>query len=312
MHRLNSTGPRRRSRRLPLTGAALGAALLLSACGAELQRGYLPEPVTENGPLVISLWNGTWIAGLAVGVLVWGIILWAIVAYRARKDDRSLPVQVRYNIPLEILYTVVPVLMVAVLYGKTVEVQNELLATDEEADVVVNVVGKKWSWDFNYVNEDVHVVGTQAIELSEGQEGVRDTLPTMVLPVDSRIEFQLTARDVIHSFWVPQFLQKLDMIPGRVNVFQVVTTEEGSFDGKCAELCGAYHSQMLFNVDVVSQDEYDAFIADLEAAGNTGQLDNGLNQYDLYDDPNVQDFYPDERVIRVPMGEEQSSTEDDN
>ncbi len=261
----------------------LAAALVLSGCGAQLERGYLPEAVTESGPNVIDFWNATWIAALAVGVFVWGLILWCVVAYRRKKSDTGLPEQIRYNVPLEILYTVVPVLMMAVLFGKTVELQNELLDTEQEADVVVNVVGKQWSWDFNYVNEDVYITGTQAIELSRGEPGLPETLPTLVLPVDARVEFVLTARDVIHSFWVPQFLQKLDMLPGRVNVFQVTTTEEGSFTGKCAELCGAYHSQMLFEVDVVSQQEYDQHIADLEAAGNTGQLDNGLNLAEFID-----------------------------
>ena len=115
--------------------------------------------------------------------------------------------------------------------------------------MTVNVVGKQWSWDFNYVEADVHEVGTQAI--LTGEPGAEETIPTMYLPVDERVEFVLTSRDVIHSFWVPQFLQKLDMIPGQVNKFQVVPTEEGTFKGKCAELCGAYHSQMLFNVKVV-------------------------------------------------------------
>lgn len=277
------TDPRSRSgtRKSALVATLVAGALLLSGCGAEFQRGYLPEPVTEIGPRVVGFWNWTWIAALAIGVLVWGLTLWCIVAYRRRKGDDTLPEQFRYNVPIEILYTVVPILMVLVLFGQTVKLQNDMLDTTQEPDVVVNVVGKVWSWDFNYVNEDVHVAGTQAIELSKGEPGLRDTLPTMVLPVDSRVEFRLTSRDVIHSFWVPQFLQKLDMLPGRVNIFQVTTTEEGSFDGKCAEFCGTYHSQMLFRVDVVSQEEYDQFIADLEAQGNTGLLDNGLNVYDL-------------------------------
>ena len=91
----------------------------------------------------------------------------------------------------------------------------------------------------------------------------------------------LTSRDVIHSFWVPQFLQKLDMVPGRVNIFQVTTTEEGVFQGKCAELCGAYHSEMLFQVEVVSQGEYETFIEDLRDSGNTGILGTELDQYEL-------------------------------
>ncbi|TQL50615.1 cytochrome c oxidase subunit 2 [Ornithinicoccus hortensis] len=274
----------RGARKATLVAGALAATLLLSGCGAEFRRGYMPEPVTEHATQVMHFWNWTWIAALAMGLLVWGLILWCMVAYRRRKNDNGeLPPQIRYNVPLEILYTVVPVIMVGVLFGKTVELQNEMLDTDRPADVTVNVIGKKWSWDFNYVNENVYIAGTQAVDLRKGEEGIPDTLPHLVLPIDSRVEFVLTSRDVIHSFWVPQFLTKMDMLPGQVNTFQVVTTEEGEFMGKCAELCGAYHSEMLFMVDVVSQEEYDQHIADLEAAGNTGQLDNTLNQYDFHD-----------------------------
>ena len=99
-----------------------------------------------------------------------------------------------------------------------------------------------------------------------------------------RVEFVLTARDVIHSFWVPVFLTKMDMIPGRVNKFQVVTTQEGTFQGKCAELCGAYHSHMLFNVKVVPRAEYDQHMAELRAAGQTGLLNNTLSREELMDD----------------------------
>jgi cytochrome c oxidase subunit 2 len=239
--------------------------------------------VTQGAERVTNLWVGSWIAALTVGVLVWGLILWCVVAYRRRKDDDgSLPVQLRYNVPLEILYTVVPVLMIAVLFYYTQRDESALLDTSTEPDVVVNVVGKQWSWDFNYVNEDTYEAGTHA-QLT-GKPGVEETLPTLYLPVNKRTEFQLTSRDVIHSFWVPAFLQKLDMIPGKVNRFQVMPTQTGDFQGKCAELCGAYHSQMLFNVKVVEQAQYDAHIAELKAKGNTGQLDNGLNREDIMDE----------------------------
>ncbi|MGB3827554.1 MAG: cytochrome c oxidase subunit II [Ornithinimicrobium sp.] len=253
----------------------------LSGCGAIVQRGFMPEPVTTEGPVITDFWNATWIAALAVGVLVWGLILWCMVAYRRRSADQPLPPQIRYNVPLEILYTVVPLLMVAVLFGKTVQLESDMLDTTAEPDVIVNVAGKKWSWDFNYVNENVYIEGQQPKNIDDGLLGVVDELPTMVLPVDSRVEFVLTSRDVIHSFWVPQFLRKLDVVPGRVNTFQVVTSEEGVFQGKCAELCGAYHSSMLFQVEVVSQADFDAAIADLEAVGNTGQLGVDANLYPL-------------------------------
>jgi cytochrome c oxidase subunit 2 len=276
--------PRPRGRRSWFTAATAGlTALALSGCAGRVEDGLLPRGVTQGAERVTNLWVGSWIAALTVGALVWGLILWCVVAYRRRRDDDgSLPVQLRYNVPLEILYTVVPVLMIAVLFYYTQRDESALLDTSTEPDVVVNVVGKQWSWDFNYVNEGTYEAGTHA-QLT-GEPGVEETLPTLYLPVNKRTEFQLTSRDVIHSFWVPAFLQKLDMIPGKVNRFQVVPTQTGDFQGKCAELCGAYHSQMLFNVKVVEQAQYDAHIAELKAKGNTGQLDNGLNREDIMDE----------------------------
>jgi cytochrome c oxidase subunit 2 len=262
---------------------ALSVAALSGCASAELRgdasTGWLPPAVTENGERVTSLWIGAWIAALAVGALVWGLTAWCVVAYRRRRDDNDLPVQLRYNIPIEILYTVAPIFMVVVLFYYTARDESAILDTSTRPDVTVNVVGKQWSWDFNYVEEDVHEVGAQAI--LTGEPGAPATVPTLYLPVGERVEFILTARDVIHSFWVPAFLQKMDTIPGRVNAFQVVPTQEGSFRGKCAELCGAYHSHMLFNVQVVSRQEYDQHIADLRAKGQTGLLNNTLNREQL-------------------------------
>jgi cytochrome c oxidase subunit 2 len=269
---------RRRTLVRTATTASLAAlvVLALSGCAGRVQDGFLPRAVTENGQHVTNLWVGSWIAALGVGVLVWGLILWCVVAYRRRPDDTELPVQLRYNVPLEILYTVVPVFMIAVLFYYTAHDEEKLLDTSKHPDVVVNVIGKKWSWDFNYVNEKTYEAGTQA-ELT-GKPGAEASLPTLYLPVNKRVEFVLTSRDVIHSFWVPAFLQKLDVIPGLVNKFQVVPTQTGDFRGKCAELCGAYHADMLFNVKVVDQATYEQHIADLKARGNTGQLDNSLNK----------------------------------
>jgi cytochrome c oxidase subunit 2 len=146
----------------------------------------------------------------------------------------------------------------------------------QKPDVTINAVGKQWAWDFNYVNEQVYEAGVQG-QLT-GQYGVQSQLPTLYLPVGKRIEFQLTSRDVIHSFWIPAFLYKMDVIPGVRNKFQVTPMEIGTFRGKCAELCGEYHSQMLFNVKVVSQADYDAHIQQLRTLGQTGQLDSNLGR----------------------------------
>ena len=275
-------------RGLTVIALAVASALALSGCSGAFSRGLLPHGVTDQSNLITSMWRGSWIAALGVGVLVWGLIFWCVVAYRRAKNDVGLPVQLQYNVPIEILYTVVPLLMIAVLFFYTARDTTAVLDTSKKPDLTVNVVGKQWSWDFNYIDAGTFESGTQA-ELT-GQPGVAATLPALYLPVNKRVEFVLTARDVIHSFWVPQFLMKMDILPGKVNKFQIVPTEIGTFQGKCAELCGTYHSQMLFQVKVVSQADYDAHMAALRAQGNLGMLDNSLSRAKI--EPGDQQYVP--------------------
>ncbi len=242
-----------------------------------MENGFLPSTpeITNQTGRIITLWNGAWIAAIVVGVITWGLMLWCVAAYRKRKADNKLPVQTRANVPLELMYTIVPLLMVGVLFKFTAEAAWEITDNTAEADVHINVVGKQWSWDFNYVDDDVYDPGVQAY--LTGEEGVEETLPTLYLPVGERVEFTLDSRDVIHSFWIPAFLYKEDVIPGITNTFQVIPQEEGMYQGKCAELCGEYHASMLFNVAVVSRDEYEARMQELRDEGYTGQI--GVDEY---------------------------------
>jgi cytochrome c oxidase subunit 2 len=279
--------PRRHGRTAGLVGLGVAGVLLLGGCSADqVGRGFLPGytdgEVTDKTGRITSLWTGSWIAALAVGVLVWGLILWAVTVYRKRRDDDVLPVQLRYHIPLEVMYTVLPVLMIGVLYVFTARDTTVIEDTSATPDLVVEVYGKQWSWDFNYLDDDVWDSGVHVADV--GAPGNLETLPTLYLPVNELVEFRLQSRDVIHSFWVPSFLQKMDLIPGRVNKFQIVPTQTGTFKGKCAELCGAYHSHMLFNVKVVSRADYEQHLSDLRAAGQTGLLNNTLSREELMSD----------------------------
>ncbi|MHA7272455.1 MULTISPECIES: aa3-type cytochrome oxidase subunit II [unclassified Arthrobacter] len=254
----------RRARVVKISSIMLIGALFLSGCSAEVQRGWLPaeRDNTNHTGRIIDLWVNSWIAALIVGIITWGLIIWCIVAYRRRRNETGFPRQVSYNLPLEVFYLTIPLFMVLVFFYFTDRDQQAIDARVDNPDVIVDVRGKQWSWDFNYVNEDKYFSGVQA-NLT-GEEGIPETLPTLYLPVNQTVELQLNARDVIHSFWVPAFLQKRDMIPGRTNYITLTPTREGTFDGKCAELCGEYHSEMLFNVAVVSQQEFDAHMATLE------------------------------------------------
>lgn len=258
-HPERTGGAARRLRRAAVLAGVVVLTLVLTGCSDDTEAGRLgmPNPVTEQGRDNLHLWQGAWIAALATGVVTWALILGAVWFYRRRSDD-EIPVQTRYNLPVEIFYTIFPIIMVVVFFSHTVRVQNVMLEMDPEPDVTVQVVGQKWQWTFNYPDSVDTPEGTNVYVAGTGED-----MPELVLPVDSTIEFDLYSPDVIHDFGVPAFAMRMDVVPGRANTFQVTTTETGEFAGKCYELCGAYHSRMLFEVHVVEQDEYDAYLAEL-------------------------------------------------
>ena len=267
----------RRARILKISAVTSAGALFLSGCSSDVQKGWLPteRDTTNHTGRIMDLWVNSWIAALAVGILTWGLILWCIIAYRRRKNETGYPRQLSYNLPLEIFYTAIPLFMVLVLFFFTDRDIRALDARVDDPDVIVDVRGKQWAWDFNYGKEDKYYSGVQVY--LDGEEKSQDEFPTLYLPVNKSVELQLNSRDVIHSFWVPAFLQKRDMIPGRTNYITLTPQQEGTFEGKCAELCGEYHSEMLFNVKVVSEAEYEAYLATLDDGQLGAEYDRNTN-----------------------------------
>jgi cytochrome c oxidase subunit 2 len=278
----NRTGSRRK-KISTITGLALAGALALTGCSPEVEKGWLPTErgTTNHTDRIMDLWVNSWIAALVVGIITWGLMVWCIVAYRRRKGTVGFPRQTSFNLPLEVFYLTIPLFMVLVFFYFTDRDQQAVDDRSKPADVVVDVRGKQWAWDFNYkkgdvVTGDVHEAGVQA-HLT-GADVDKDKLPTLYLPVNKSVDLELNSRDVIHSFWVPAFLQKRDMIPGKTNYIRLTPTKEGTYDGKCAELCGEYHSEMLFRVKVVSETEFQAHMDKLRQDGNTGLLGNEYNR----------------------------------
>jgi cytochrome c oxidase subunit 2 len=225
--------------------------------------------------MIVNFWNGSWIVLWAVGLIAWGLMFYAVIVYRRRKGDSSLPEQMRYNNPIEALFTVVPLVMVIGFFAFTADTMAKI-EQPVDSELHVQVIGKQWSWDFNYTDNMVYETGVQA--QFDGQLGSEAALPTLYLPVNTSVEIELTSRDVVHSFWVIDFLYKKDTFPGKSNFMYVTPQREGTYKGKCAELCGEYHSMMLFNVKVVSRAEFDTQMAALAAKGNTGLLDETYNR----------------------------------
>ena len=266
----------RSNRRLRLTAIPLAivTAIALAGCTTQQTLGWLPtEPGTTNQvDRVIGLWVTSWIVLLVVGIITWSLIIWAAIVYRRRRGQTGLPPQLRYNMPIEAVYTIVPLMLVLGFFAFTARDQAIIEEPLADPDVVIEVYGKRWAFDFNYITDDVYFSGVQAQETGPNNTIDPATLPTLYLPVGQKVEMRIESRDVIHSFWIVDFLYKKDMIPAKTNYWYFIPEKEGSYTGKCAELCGEYHSLMLFKVEVVSQAEYDSYIESLRAEGNEGRL----------------------------------------
>lgn len=313
-------------RRLPVLAGALALlAVTLSGCSWQQVLGLgWPVGITPEADANRQLWLGAVIASLVVGVIVWGLIFWSAAFHRKRATDTELPRQFGYNMPLELVLTVTPFLIISVLFYFTVVVQEKMLHLAKDPEVVVDVTAFQWNWKFGYqkVNfkdgtyrydgadpaRKAAMVSKPEGKDKHGEElvgpvrglnpedrtylnfdkvetlGTSTEIPVLVLPKGKRIEFQLASADVVHAFWVPEFLFKRDVMPDpeanhSVNRFQVAEiTKTGSFVGRCAEMCGTYHSMMNFEVRVVEPNDFKAYLDQRRARKTNAQALQAINQ----------------------------------
>ena len=312
--------------RLPVLAGMLGVLTVsLSGCSwsEALALGW-PRGITPEADFNRQLWIGAVIASLVVGVIVWGLIFWSSAFHRKKASDTELPRQFGYNMPLELVLTVTPFLIISVLFYFTVVVQEKMLHLASDPDVVVDVTSFQWNWKFGYQKVDfkdgtLHYDGAdparKAAMVSKpegidkrGEElvgpirgfnredrtylnfdkvetvGTSTEIPVLVLPAGKRIEFQMASADVVHAFWVPEFLFKRDVMPDpaanhSVNVFQVAEINRtGAFVGRCAEMCGTYHSMMNFEVRVVQPNDFKAYLQQRIAGKTNAQALQAIAQ----------------------------------
>jgi cytochrome c oxidase subunit II len=245
---------------------ALAGTMLLTGCdigSAFGHFGFPGEGITPQAHRMYDLWVGSVVAALAVGFFVWGLIFWCVIRYRKRGDEP--PTQTRFNLPIELIYTVIPFLIVSVLFYYTAIIQIDVDKVSPNPDVRVEVVAFKWNWEFRYTDTP----GANGAPVST--LGTSDYIPVLVLPTGKTIRFEETSKDVIHSFWVPTLLFKRDVFPGAIarNVFEVTIDQTGAYVGRCAELCGAYHSMMNFELRAVSPEQFARFLAEKQAGKST-------------------------------------------
>jgi cytochrome c oxidase subunit 2 len=273
----------------------VSSTLLLSGCSYKDAEKHLrfgwPTGVTKQAERMRVLWSWSGVAALALGVIVWGLIFWCCIRYRKR-DDR-IPRQTKYNLIIELVCVTVPFLVIIGLFWRTVVVEDDVNHLSKNPDVLVQVDAFKWNWQFEYhsvknsAGQTVQTAYASGNDQTTGEKnsplylstiGSATEIPVLVLPKGETVQVIEHSDDVIHSFWVPEFLFKRDVIPYGTqaeqkasglhdNRFEFTATSEGSFVGRCAELCGTYHSRMNFEVRVVAPDVFQRYLAVLKQLG---------------------------------------------
>lgn len=216
--------------------------------------GCAPRAGSSAGSSVNDLYDLFFVIAAVIFAIVTGLIAWSIIRYRARPDDDDLPPQINANIPLEVLWFAIPTVIVVVLFVMSFGTLNEV---NEEAPsggdgVVVDVEGFQWGWRFSYENGPVI-------------ESLPDSPAEIMVPIGRPVTFFLDSPDVIHSFYIPRFLLKRDVVPGQTNRLDVTIDEAGNYGGVCAEFCGLLHHQMDFTITAVGAPEFERWLAGRES-----------------------------------------------
>ena len=212
-----------------------------------------------------------WIC-VVIGILVFGVMFYSIIYHRKSRGVK--PSTFHESTKVEIAWTVVPFF---ILIGMAVPATSTLLDIYdfEDAEMDILITGYQWKWKYEYLGEDGENVSffsnlrTSQSEIynteDKGEHYLLEVDEPMVIPVNTKVRFLVTANDVIHSWWVPELAVKKDAIPGFINEAWTMAAEEGIYRGQCAELCGKDHGFMPVVVNVVSQEEYDAWLGGKKA-----------------------------------------------
>ena len=220
--------------------------LVMSAC-----RFGAPAGSSVQGQKISGLYQLMFWIAIGVGAVVLGLIAYSVIRFRRKNED--LPKQTRYHIPLEVTYTVIPIVIVLFIFGVTYHVEHQVDYVTARPGVTVDATAFQWQWRFTYPQYGITLIGTPT------------SYPTFEVPVGEAVQINLRAQDVIHAFYVPQFLFKRDAIPGRLNVFDFTVPKVGTFAGECAEFCGLNHAFMGFFVKAVPRSEFDSWVKQQQA-----------------------------------------------
>jgi len=213
--------------------------------------------VTEQGKAIYDTYNLFLYIAAVVFAVVSGLVIWSVIRYRRRGDE--LPQQTHGNTALELTWTLIPTLIVLLLFVVTIRTQDKVLEPSARPALTVDVTAFQWSWRFTYEGSGAEVLGS------------RGNVPEMVVPVGQPVRIKLHSADVVHSFYVPRTLFKRQAIPGVTSEFDLTFQEVGVYPGQCTQFCGLAHAEMLFRVRVVSQGEFQSWLATATRSGAPGQ-----------------------------------------
>lgn len=230
------------------------------------------RPVT---PIMESLvWLDTFMHAIMAGIILLVLVLLAIVVFRFNRRTNPKPATFTHNAIIEVIWTGVPVIILIIIAIPSLKLLFDQLEVPE-ADLTIKATGSQWFWSYEYPEEQIEFssIMLERDELEEfgysQDEYLLATDTRVVVPVDKTVHVLVTASDVIHAWTIPSFGSKIDAMPGRLNETWFRATETGVFFGQCSELCGIRHTYMPIVVEVVEQDEYDAWVAEQQAANGT-------------------------------------------
>ena len=242
---------------LILGGASL--ALLLTGCQSKNISGLgYDKGLSSVNDTTLPLWQGAWIAAGVVGVLT-AIAIFYPVLFNRRKSE-ALPRQFRHNNKIELSLTAIAFVIVLVLFGYTAKAESKITHVDSATTAPhnIHIEGIQWSWQFTY--DDAGSGPKSTVTGTPAQP------PTLVLPLGEKVRFTLSSNDVVHGFWIPDFMIQMQTLPGVTNHLEFTANKLGTFPGRCNILCGRNHSQMLFKVKVVTPAEYQTYLSTFKAA----------------------------------------------
>ena len=230
--------------------------LALTGCSKVSGMGF-EENLSSVNDISLSLWQGAWIAAGVVGLITLILIVWPAIFHRKKVGAPEFPKQTQYNVPVEIAYTIIPFIIVAVLFYFTAVKESQIVEKSPTTVAhEIGVEGIQWSWQFSYPE-----AGPKAIVT-----GTPAQPPTLYVPLGERVRYTITSNDVVHGFWIPAFMIQIQNLPGVTNHLEFTANKLGTFPGRCNILCGRNHSQMIFSVKVVTPTEYQSYLETLKAA----------------------------------------------